>query len=333
MAGSNIFVIYSDGHGNVTLSPRHGAGHFEPETDTQANVTLLEGSGVKGGMMIANILCANCNRWNGGSTDFTGSSGDWVHASLPGDPLDSTKLDEEIQEHNDHGSFTWAYSTAQGGQDVNPFVSRVGSNGVSSPPQTNGGSSQSSVSNDDNEPGEASNTMITAHGAVASVTFLVLFPVGAIIIRILKLSPWVHAGLQIFAYCCFIAAAGLGIYIATLKDLLTNHHPIIGMILLGLVTFQPFAGVLHHSSYKKTQRRTFVSQFHIWEGRLVIVLGMINGGLGLKLFGVKTGYQIAYGVVAGVMGLACLTAIVFGESKRRVGDSEKPASDPSHGHM
>ena len=321
MAGANIFVIYSDGNGNVTLSPRHGEGEFEPEHDNTANVTLLEGSGIHKGKMVANVLCSNCHRWNGGSTDFSSSAGDWIHASRPGDPLDSADVDEEIEQHDDHGAFTWAYTSAQGGQDVNPFVSTSHSTGVSETPPTFSGSNDSATDDDDDmDNDEASDVMLKAHGTLASIVFLVLFPLGAMIVRIpgLNLPLWVHAGVQIFTYCCYIAAAGLGIFIAKTEHLLNNHHPIIGLVLLAILFFQPFFGVAHHSEYKKKQRRTVISHLHIWIGRLAIILGVVNGGLGFKLVGdVKDGYKIAYGVVAGIIGLAYLTVIVFGEAKRK----------------
>lgn len=62
MAGANIFVIYEDGRGNVTLSPRQGEGHFEPEADKTANVTLLEGSGVSNSRMVAVSILLNMLR-------------------------------------------------------------------------------------------------------------------------------------------------------------------------------------------------------------------------------------------------------------------------------
>ena len=58
MAGSNIFVIYTSADGNnVTLSPRAGTGHVEPQHSSGPQVTLLGGSGVSNGMMTANIKC------------------------------------------------------------------------------------------------------------------------------------------------------------------------------------------------------------------------------------------------------------------------------------
>lgn len=58
MRNSNIFIIYPDASGsNVTLSPRLGMGEFEPEYNSKAQVSLLEGSGISNGQMTANIRC------------------------------------------------------------------------------------------------------------------------------------------------------------------------------------------------------------------------------------------------------------------------------------
>lgn len=58
MAGASIFVMYEDGNGNVTISPRNGGqGHVEPLSDSALQVELLEGSGIVDGRMIANVLC------------------------------------------------------------------------------------------------------------------------------------------------------------------------------------------------------------------------------------------------------------------------------------
>jgi cellobiose dehydrogenase-like cytochrome len=58
MSGSNMFIIYQSGDGtNVTLSPRKGSGHNMPNFDSSAQVFLMEGSGVNGDKMTANIRC------------------------------------------------------------------------------------------------------------------------------------------------------------------------------------------------------------------------------------------------------------------------------------
>lgn len=58
MSGAQIFVLYTDPTGNnVTLSPRLGTGHVPPQYNPQAEVTLLEGTGIVGNTMVANVKC------------------------------------------------------------------------------------------------------------------------------------------------------------------------------------------------------------------------------------------------------------------------------------
>jgi hypothetical protein len=59
MAQATIFVMYADGNGNITLSGRAGTGHVMPQLDTtlMEGVTLLPGSGIVDGKMVANVKC------------------------------------------------------------------------------------------------------------------------------------------------------------------------------------------------------------------------------------------------------------------------------------
>lgn len=58
MRDCNIFIIYADASGsNVTLSPRLGRGEVEPKFNPDAQVSLLEGSGIADGVMTANVRC------------------------------------------------------------------------------------------------------------------------------------------------------------------------------------------------------------------------------------------------------------------------------------
>lgn len=60
-------------------------------------------------------------------------------------------------------------------------------------------------------------------------------------------------------------------------------------------------------------------------GRIAIILGMVNGGLGMQLSGVSTAYMVVYSVLAGVMGAAYLGAIVYGEMLRKRRSKETPS--------
>ncbi|KAF2398912.1 hypothetical protein EJ06DRAFT_463661, partial [Trichodelitschia bisporula] len=171
-----------------------------------------------------------------------------------------------------------------------------------------------------------------AHGVLMGLAFVVFFPFGAILVRILPgpLAAFAHAGVQLFGFLFVIVGTGLGVWLSrnifwpgfdsvgqyTNHALLQKYHPIIGLVVFGLLCFQPFLGILHHILYRRHGRRSAGSHLHIWLGRIVVTIGIINGGLGLRLAGNTYGGQIAYGVVAGVIWLVWMIAAVFGESKR-----------------
>ena len=149
---------------------------------------------------------------------------------------------------------------------------------------------------------------------------------GAILIRLASFRGlWlVHGVFQIFAYLVYTAAFGIGIYIVSTVpiNLLNHYHPIIGIVVFVLLFFQPILGSVHHFQFKKYRRRTIWSHGHLWLGRIVITLGMINGGLGL-LFATETGFfapskgqTVAYGVVAALMWVAWIAASVIGERRK-----------------
>ena len=64
---------------------------------------------------------------------------------------------------------------------------------------------------------EKAQRAMIAHGVLASLAFVIFFPFGAISIRLLSFPGllWFHAVVQVIAYLLFIAAFGIGIYLAT----------------------------------------------------------------------------------------------------------------------
>lgn len=84
---------------------------------------------------------------------------------------------------------------------------------------------------------------------------------------------------------------------------LDEYHCIIGLVIFCLVFVQAAGGIIHHGQYNKLRRRTIITYAHIWLGRAIITMGMINGGLGLLLTGVSNGSYIAYGVCVGAFWL------------------------------
>jgi len=273
MAGAQIFVIYTDSSGNnVTMSPRLGTGHVRPTFNQNAQVSLLDGSGVSNGQMTANFKCSTCTSWNGGSMDLSGSKFDFIFAAKSGSQLNTNSLSETIQQHsNTYGKLSFT-SSAKGGSDVNPFSSSNGTSTTSgdSPsrtssnhgcaqgansgtPTANGGppsgfppggpwgqgtppsgfpsgfpysgftkrDTSNACSNDFNELSPdflaREPTILVAHGVLAALAFVIIFPAGAISMRLMSFPGllWFHAILQGIGYLFYVVAFAMGIWLAT----------------------------------------------------------------------------------------------------------------------
>jgi len=191
---------------------------------------------------------------------------------------------------------------------------------------------------------------------------------GGILIRLGIRSPWIvriHAILQSLSFVIYFVAAGLGIWlIRQLSDgdsyasyssysLWDDPHPKIGVGILVAAFFQPIFGLIHHTIYKrrvaatkagrptKPPGRTAIGTIHLWLGRLLIVLGVINGGLGLRLasytdFAGNTRTKaIAYGIGSGIMLLLYFIFIVRGEIRRSKGlkESKRQADEANRNNV
>ncbi|KAK4996068.1 hypothetical protein LTR66_004237 [Elasticomyces elasticus] len=144
--------------------------------------------------------------------------------------------------------------------------------------------------------------IVMAHGICMGLAFAVLFPFGSIILRAFSFRNlvWVHGGWQTFVYCIALAGFGLGVWLAVLEDqlLASNGHSIIGIIVIGVLLFQPLGGFIHHQIWKRKQSGTVWGVGHRWIGRIALILGAINGGLGLQLSENSRAGEIAYSVLA-----------------------------------
>ncbi|KAH8903658.1 hypothetical protein BR93DRAFT_947285 [Coniochaeta sp. PMI_546] len=170
----------------------------------------------------------------------------------------------------------------------------------------------------------------TIHGILAAMAFVILFPVGAMAMRLIpgRSALWLHGITQVVAYISFIVAVGLGIWLvqevripvaggSLLNISGINYHPIIGLVVFAALFFQPILGAIHHSQFKRLRRRQIWSHLHLWNGRIMIPLGIINGGLGLRIAGASKEIKTAYAVVAGVLGGLWISVAIFSEVRRR----------------
>jgi hypothetical protein len=217
-----------------------------------------------------------------------------------------------------------SYSNFGGQNGGSSSNSNSDSDSSSSNPYGGGSSSDRNGGGIPSEFADRGRTIITAHAVLATLAFGFFFPVGGIMIRLASFPGlwWVHGLFQIFGFLLYTAAFGIGIWMTKNFYTLNDAHPIIGIVLFALLAFQPLLGYLHHAYFKKYNKRTIWSYGHIWFGRIAIILGIVNGGLGLQLakktrfMAPSEGAVIGYSVVAGFFGLAYILAAIFGERKR-----------------
>ncbi|KAK7747451.1 hypothetical protein SLS53_001706 [Cytospora paraplurivora] len=135
------------------------------------------------------------------------------------------------------------------------------------------------------------------HGILACLTFVILFPLGAILLRLIPSRRWsfhTHWVVQMLALVLYIAAFALGVVM-------------------------PLLGIIHHRNYEVLERRTLSSHLHIWDGRGAIILGIVNGGLGLKLAGAADTVKLAYTIVAAIFGGTWIVLAVLSEFRKARG--------------
>ncbi|OLN88565.1 hypothetical protein CCHL11_01979 [Colletotrichum chlorophyti] len=329
MSNSNMFLMYADGNGNVTISPRTARGHQMPQLSQNTNLELLAGSGVQNGRMTANVLCTNCASWSSGSMALNSASSSWIAAWKAGSAINSASASQSIQQHDEHTSFSLDLTQATIQTDSNPFVNGAadGGNGGGS---SNGGSGSGSGNGNGNSNGNGGSTsgggvvfnggggkstVLLAHGIIMSIAFVLLYPIGAILMPLL--GKWIgHAVWQTVAFI--------------LMWLFLQTHTILGTVVVALLAIQPFLGYAHHAYYKKFQTRGVISHVHVWYGRILMLLGIINGGLGLELASSPRSYVIAYSVVAAVVGVAWIGASVWGDMRKSAASTRRIKHESSH---
>lgn len=207
MAGANMFILYTDGTGNVTVSSRQGKGNVQPtySASTASDIQLMSGSGVSDGKMIANILCTNCKSWSGGSLSTTSTSAAMIGAWKSGASLDSTDPAATIAYHDAHTAFDLDLTQATLDTDSNPFTSSA---------ETATTGSTSGVQ----QAARPDPKVIYAHGLGMALVFVVLYPLGSALMPML--GKWkLHAGFQVLAWLGMWAFFGLGVYGAQVRSL------------------------------------------------------------------------------------------------------------------
>jgi len=231
------------------------------------------------------------------------ASSTWIWAYLDGSSTASDSTSALIAQHDAYGSFSLDLRTAAGGASPNPFAAAA----ASSPPSnsSSAGITTLSVSTSSAPPTAG---VATAHGAFAGLAFGVLYPLGAVLKR-LGGALRLHAGIQGAALALSVLAAGSGLYVAHAYGLLASAHALLGIALSLALLALPWLGYRQHQRGKRSHRREPPGFAHVYLGRAVVVLGLLNAGLGLQLTnrdGPLGAAEIAGAVLVGLVGGAWL---------------------------
>ncbi|RAK96037.1 cytochrome and DOMON domain-containing protein [Aspergillus ibericus CBS 121593] len=345
MTGANMFLLYTSSASKITLSPRSGLGHFEPQYTSSTQLTLLPGTGItnngngNGSTMTANLRCDNCLTWQDGTGRMSPLDPDFpfIWAYKVGVPINSAALDADLSIHDEMGqvrvdltkaalpdtfytsssSLGWNESGSSSSSNLstltNPFASYN--------PSTDSISALSTPTPTGPHIPKNMKQVLIAHATLMALAFAILFPMGGMIMPLPVSLPvqkiTLHRITQLLTLSITLAGFGAGVYIAHAANQLRNPHPIIGMIVVGvLVLVQPILGILQHRNFKKGNTGGPFGVCHRWVGRGAMVLGMVNGGLGFRLAGVggvfaPKGAVVGYAVVVGGVGILYLGVLLW----------------------
>ncbi|KAI5794332.1 hypothetical protein DFH27DRAFT_130337 [Peziza echinospora] len=375
MKGSLIFIIYPTTNGkNLTISPRIATANEMPHYESTIDFTALEGTGIVDGVWTANIHCRNCRKWSLGSVNVKSTAQPMIWAVGTGQKVFSDSNAERISQHASRSTFVIDLVRATGGNTANPFDPNGNGNntggGSGSGNETNTGGNEGTGEDGNTGGGEGgsdvgggslpltkADRVLIAHGVLMAIAFLILYPLGSIVIRFIapyltKPMPlYLHAGIQFVSFILTLVGFILGLQVGDMHHVPeSERHKILGIFVFVFLVIQIPLGWVHHIMYKKTGGRTGISHVHIWNGRLVIVGGIVNGGLGLQAAGIKKKvlgnievglvekyWVIVYAVVAAVVGVIYFSGwgllLVKGNKAGGLGGLEKETGGKKEGTL
>ncbi|KAH7308486.1 hypothetical protein B0I35DRAFT_398837 [Stachybotrys elegans] len=303
MKGARIILIYQDGDGNVTLSTRIGRHHEMPLYQRRPDVQLLEGSGVSDGRMTAIIRCSDCQALS------SVSGNRWVAAWLRGEAINAAEPNAVITFHEGKVRFEVDLSQAGIYMEGNPFLG---------PDNSNDGAGTDKAITLVDEAAKPSEGYLIAHGVIMTIVFVVLYPLGALLMPLLR-RWYLHSTSQLIAYGFMWIGVVLGVLRGQQVGYIgTTAHTCIGLVVISLLAFQPILGWLHHRNFSNQQADNAIRRIHVWGGRALMMMGIVNGGLGLQLAGnIHGAWVIVYCALAACSGGAYIGLLIYSVARKR----------------
>jgi len=300
MKDTFMLIAYPSGNGTgLTISPRRATGHSEPVFLPEVVVEKIfsddyapAANQVAHAIMIAHGVCRNCTRWTKDALDLKNTKQPFIYA-LGADPGKGSALMSDdpnagLRRHSFYGHFegdmTYAISTKEHGRVPPPNDPGGGASGVADTNFAFAFSTKAFDTHDDEE------WAPVAHGVIMSLAFILVFPVGALLMRLLRRKGGVliHASVQAFGLLLVIIGFAAGVYVSGQYNRSRNFgtgHQILGFFVFAALFVQAGLGVLQHRIFRRTKQETMFGVLHRFLGPLAIVLALVNGGLGLDLAG------------------------------------------------
>jgi hypothetical protein len=224
------------------------------------------------GMLYVSARCTNCTALAKSKIDLTSTAQPFIFAlGEPGRFPSTMAMDGPLRRHSYYGMFTMdvAAATDDGGDDPISLHDE------------NENSMFLNFTEDTDVP-----DMI--HALVLLVAFLVVFPLGALSIGILK-SVKVHMILQSIGLALGVIGAASGLYLSTLYNRSKHFgsgHQIVGLILVVVLIGQWAGGFLHHRHFAKSglpwMNGLPIKSHRMVMGPLILILGLANGAIGFR---------------------------------------------------
>jgi len=223
MKDALIFAAYASENGTgVTVSPRIATRHSEPSYAKDVNLqqiwpSELNGSNTIGsdGRLRADAVCRNCTSWLSGGVnlDLTDTAAPFIFAVGPSKDMRSSSLTASMRRHDFYGHFTMNMSAATSSEE-----------GAVPPPNSKNGTYELRDASGAKNMTADSSTAPAAHALVMIAAFVLLFPLGSLVVKVLQKALW-HGIVQILAVVMITAGFGLGVYLSTQYNKVCRTQP------------------------------------------------------------------------------------------------------------
>lgn len=323
MSGALMFIIYGDPSSTYppTLSVRTTPGHAAPipiaedstgkqsiekgfDTQVLKSEWISDDSSPDTVMALISVAIRSATLWGGTDIDMTAPLQPFIWAYSPTQSFNGdfrANTDLKMHDHQTgYGNFymdlssSFLNATIETPPAPSIIPNRIVVAALDRAPDSDPSSTPAAMS--------FRNLMWHIHGAMMTFSFLLLFPAGILAIRSGHAAAsfsW-HWRLQLAASVLALLGMALGLL---LSRAIVLWHQFVGLVLIVALPLQVWAGWRHHVGYVEYRSRTrFISDGHIWLGRVVLVAGWVNLVTGLLLRGY--GYAVIGGMGMTIVGEA-----------------------------